>query len=1777
MAEELQGKGMGIGADVILEFTKSISNIQAFGEQLELLDARFGSLDQRIDTMRNSLSALSSQTSKSSGNNLRKSIENELNNLIAANGAVFSSIGNAPLKVKRETVQHLFARIDAELNRAILKQIANINVKIDPNYNTGTIPIGKDEFDELNKEIARLVKTQVRNLVDSVRKNGGKILSDDSLSGLELDISKSTVKQILLSVKEQLKPVLVNPKVDVEGQSLTITQKDLAQMMSKVKDKVKDALHFDVDGVLNKGNNVDDEIIKSARKIDAIVENYAKEVRKGIEKIDPRTVEVPMQTLSKRLQKHIADQMGSSPEELTRTLKSIDVGSAHAYELQRQFSGLERTINSKLSSGTSRLMTDLKNSVRSVELQPSGELKHYLINEINKLNNEIVRKIRESVDNQFRHMRAEVETVSSEPRDINRNGRIRSMTTGGGSGRNIIYNTYNTTNNNSQNRDTPQYSDPYARRDNYFNGFGLEGAVINTIRHIIAGSLVGAPMMAMYKAVETFQTSQEEQLKIMQNMSLKDEYKDSKGNTNWGKVDTDGKDLMDKVKQMSNFYALDLGQMSQVAAIASRLTNDKKEAQQFTDQAAKIYRLDNESDLVGTIAPGLEAIMAQFKLSVWDLDKVVSAFAVATNKTKATSDEVMKAMTRSGAALNASGVRADQAVALNAIAIQRSGQSGEVIGNMFKTLAARVTLPQVVDKLKGYGIDVYETNDMGIKQRRNLIDILSDTAKVAKSSRTGEDEISQIMLGEGGGYHYSKIMSFLDDMSKSGTTDLNYYSMMQEIKSFQNDPEKLASMLAKTMGSPTVTMERAGVSVNNALYSILEEMNPQIQQLSRNITNLAQGLEDNADTVSQAVNTFADALVGFGAMYGLKKVGSWGNYDQRYENAVKEKGYFGGRSLSGRQVYGATDFLNEHVIGDSREVRNKMNDRSFYRAAMKNDALRGYMEELSNLDNDRRREIRQYIQDHTGKVDNMADLFSILDESRGYRRPKREELTVDEVHRRAEYNVRSMVNNKEISNVFTREFADSLVNTLSNRGHFENMDDNHKNTAKRIAEMDDVKRKDFHSFLDQNYNSIGKTINDIEGLNKAIDEYEQRSRQSFNSSRRSSEAYRDLSRAIRTVSSEIDRTSKSRMDGFLDFLDRIPQKARGAGGAIVGIAKNIGSFAKQLGIAIAVGDTLSSVAENSLLTNTQRDIRDFKNSHQEAAKGYVSWEENGGGKAWYKPSQMATGALNLLKGVQDWFLPGNQKVDQEDINSFRKGFEKWLDDKYGTNDWKKALSKANKGRDKNEKYSLEDLTNMYLDDSGSNYKLQKKEEKDFIEQYKKFSISEAEQQERQRKAEEARKAWENKMYDEGQLQYFSVENMKQRVEEKQNEAQKAGSLKLVNALLQGVKSDSEEYMKLRLAVIKQERQAYKNEINEIDRFIQERREAVQYLEETDRRYVKDKHGHYKRDKDGDKIETSEYKKQKEYLKDAEAKREEIKKEFELSDREKALEAQRIQTEYYINDANKSFSRAQARKQYTDTLNQLTMNTESPQYIDSQIASTRTMIAEMTQKLGELQSRSIADPDGELQDTIQNLKQQIASAEVEVKNLRLQRLTAWRTPFTNSLDDVEIKYLQKRVSLGPSVDDDSILARDLRIQELQERKSVIDRALAQRRADLTTAKNDQEFQQIMKDIRDLTKQSLQAQLSMNQELKAQLGGTFNLPDGVRAMSQYDYMASKGSHSNFTIQSGDMYVNITLPNVTDKTGSQQLTAIGVQLGQALAQGKADALRSQLNSGPYGYRPL
>ncbi|WP_068498919.1 hypothetical protein [Paenibacillus kribbensis] len=96
------------------------------------------------------------------------------------------------------------------------------------------------------------------------------------------------------------------------------------------------------------------------------------------------------------------------------------------------------------------------------------------------------------------------------------------------------------------------------------------------------------------------------------------------------------------------------------------------------------------------------------------------------------------------------------------------------------------------------------------------------------------------------------------------------------------------------------------------------------------------------------------------------------------------------------------------------------------------------------------------------------------------------------------------------------------------------------------------------------------------------------------------------------------------------------------------------------------------------------------------------------------------------------------------------------------------------------------------------------------------------------------------------------------------------------------------------------------------------------------------------------------------------------------------------------------------------------------------------------------------------------------------------------------------------------------------------------------------------------------QSLQAQLGIWAGMES-LTGTFHMPGGVTELTQNEYLTRTNVQPSYTINSGDVVVHVTLPNVTNNVSPTQLETIGKRLGRGLKNGRVGSLRDQLLMNP------
>ncbi|WP_431089890.1 hypothetical protein [Paenibacillus sp. 8b26] len=102
------------------------------------------------------------------------------------------------------------------------------------------------------------------------------------------------------------------------------------------------------------------------------------------------------------------------------------------------------------------------------------------------------------------------------------------------------------------------------------------------------------------------------------------------------------------------------------------------------------------------------------------------------------------------------------------------------------------------------------------------------------------------------------------------------------------------------------------------------------------------------------------------------------------------------------------------------------------------------------------------------------------------------------------------------------------------------------------------------------------------------------------------------------------------------------------------------------------------------------------------------------------------------------------------------------------------------------------------------------------------------------------------------------------------------------------------------------------------------------------------------------------------------------------------------------------------------------------------------------------------------------------------------------------------------------------------------------------------------------LSEWSRQSLQARLGIWSGMES-VAGTFHMPEGVTELTKNEYLTRTNVQPSYTINSGDVVVHVTLPNVTNNVSPTQLETIGKRLGRGLKNGRAGSLRDQLLMNP------
>ena len=283
-------------------------------------------------------------------------------------------------------------------------------------------------------------------------------------------------------------------------------------------------------------------------------------------------------------------------------------------------------------------------------------------------------------------------------------------------------------------------------------------------------------------------------------------------------MDVSGKQLR-QISESALQMSKDLNTSASNTLSAVKLyANAKESAESILQKSKPAIMLSNVTGMTGeNAAKMLQAVMNQFDMTQDDLMEIADTIEMVSQNMAydfaSGINEIATGIEQSGSVAKSAGLNLQEYVSMLGLVIEKTGQSGSVIGNAYKTIFQRITKASATEgtleedisaaekSLRAVGIEVRNTAD----EFRDLTDIMADLGKVWDSlSSVEQSNISYNIAGVRQTNILKSLLEYWEDYESlvekannaSGTTLQN-----QEI---------YAESLAGKMGELAVIWEKIG-------------------------------------------------------------------------------------------------------------------------------------------------------------------------------------------------------------------------------------------------------------------------------------------------------------------------------------------------------------------------------------------------------------------------------------------------------------------------------------------------------------------------------------------------------------------------------------------------------------------------------------------------------------------------------------------------------------------------------------------------------------------------------------------------------------------------------------------------------------------------------------------------------------------------------------------------------------------------------------------------------
>ena len=899
------------------------------------------SITNYIEKLSQNLRELSGLNYDESINALRKTIETESERIVSnVAGQIENNIINLFIKLNEIRIENIaneqknaFVR---QYEEAIISFIANVYrgietvIKIIVSLNSlteaiiGQLRLYFENIDRNLLEIKALnFNIDFVSVINKVIKNVEKIIKNTILSSVDFDNIQLNITPLTMPVD-----TAVNKLIKLYGQKIC----------------------NEIDAYIGKLNGTSAQSVSTVNvgevitKIDSVVfkylYNYVNIVSSTFSVLASEpNIKIPLESLSSDVRRAIARYFDVSVNELNKAFKELEGESGLKLVAQESVNVVVNKFNSSLMRVLNQVVSMNVEALDEVVV-PDTSLVSFLRTKLIDLQKDIVEKIRKVLDQQFKLLKKEIRNLRVEPYSLNYHEPVVISSTksvsGGGAGKG----TSSILTNNLTSKDLDSILGKYLKEDSVVHESGsaltyrnMRGAILNTIRYMTAGSIVGVPSFLFWEAYDSAKQFDQYLEMARQNFLLKDstmrtvaeqvveeKYKNKEIPASQYYNEAERKKLIEDtandlvrmtrdgvVKELQKYammYGLNQEDVGTAWYIASRRLDNPYEALPVAKNIAKLYSFERDAS-PEDLATGLEAILSQWSLPGQAASRIADMLIKADAMSQASVKDLIEIQKRAGAvfAANMPGATKEDAfatsLALSSLFIQSTARSGADAGTFWKTVFVapfsgraaaylkqkslvpgfEMLSPFVATKLPNG--QVVEEQKSGLQM---FLDILSAMKKMSPEDR---QELIYKVYGERFGYGVEALRAVIEDMNNA-VDKMDIKSFIEAIKNVK--PEDINKAIIARQDTWVYNTQKLKTMWDAAFFNVTDQLKSEFTTVIDGLAEFLRIVKDNASLLASLIKLGTNIAMGAGIKWLFGKVSAYADKIEKQsleESAIK--------------------------------------------------------------------------------------------------------------------------------------------------------------------------------------------------------------------------------------------------------------------------------------------------------------------------------------------------------------------------------------------------------------------------------------------------------------------------------------------------------------------------------------------------------------------------------------------------------------------------------------------------------------------------------------------------------------------------------------------------------------------------------------------------------------------------------------------------------------------------------------------------------------------------